>query len=77
MAPLVLGIILGDILDKSLRRGLVLSDGNLTPFFTRPICAVLFLITLSSVLMSIPAFRRLLGRVVAAVLPGRASREGN
>lgn len=77
MAPLVLGIILGDILDKSLRRGLVLSDGDLTPFFTRPICAVLFLITLSSVLMSIPAFRRLVGRVVGAVLPGRASREGN
>jgi putative tricarboxylic transport membrane protein len=29
MAPLVLGVVLGDILDKSLRRGLVLSDGEL------------------------------------------------
>jgi TctA family transporter len=29
------------LLDKSLRRGLVLSDGSLLPFFTRPISAVL------------------------------------
>ena len=37
MAPLVLGLVLGPLLDKSLRRGLVLSDGSLLPFFTRPI----------------------------------------
>ena len=29
VAPFVLGLVLGDILDKSLRRGLVLSDGDL------------------------------------------------
>ncbi|HYJ97548.1 MAG TPA: tripartite tricarboxylate transporter permease [Burkholderiaceae bacterium] len=40
MAPLVLGIVLGDLLEKNLRRALVLSDGDLTPFFTRPISAV-------------------------------------
>jgi putative tricarboxylic transport membrane protein len=37
MAPLVLGIVLGDLLEKNLRRALILSDGELTPFFTRPI----------------------------------------
>lgn len=37
MAPLVLGIVLGDLLEKNLRRALLLSDGSLTPFFTRPI----------------------------------------
>lgn len=37
MAPLVLGIVLGDLLEKNLRRALILSDGDLTPFFTRPI----------------------------------------
>lgn len=37
MAPLVLGIVLGDLMEKNLRRALILSDGNLTPFFTRPI----------------------------------------
>jgi len=41
MAPLVLGLVLGDLLEKSLRRGLVLSDGDVTPFFTRPISAIL------------------------------------
>jgi putative tricarboxylic transport membrane protein len=40
MAPLVLGIVLGDLLEKNLRRALVLSDGDITPFFTRPISAV-------------------------------------
>ena len=29
VAPLVLGIVLGDLLEKNLRRGLVLSDGDL------------------------------------------------
>jgi putative tricarboxylic transport membrane protein len=51
MAPLVLGLVLGDLLEKSLRRGLVLSDGDLTPFFTRPIsaalCALIVLIVAS------------------------------
>ncbi|WP_382157014.1 tripartite tricarboxylate transporter permease [Hydrogenophaga sp. ANAO-22] len=37
MAPLVLGIVLGDLMEKNLRRALILSDGNLSPFFTRPI----------------------------------------
>ncbi len=37
MAPMVLGIVLGDILDKNLRRALVLSDGNIGAFFNHPI----------------------------------------
>jgi putative tricarboxylic transport membrane protein len=62
MAPFVLGIVLGDLLDKNLRRGLVLSDGDLAPFFTRPISAVLFLLCLVTVLMNFEWFRRALGR---------------
>ncbi len=50
MAPLVLGIILGDILDKNLRRALILSNGSLTPFFTRPISLILFSLTMLIVL---------------------------
>jgi putative tricarboxylic transport membrane protein len=50
MAPLVLGIILGDILDKNLRRALILSNGDVSPFFTRPICLGLFLLTMLIVL---------------------------
>jgi putative tricarboxylic transport membrane protein len=33
-------VVLGDLLEKNLRRALLLSDGDLTPFFTRPISAV-------------------------------------
>ncbi|WP_421938190.1 tripartite tricarboxylate transporter permease [Pelagibius sp.] len=62
IAPLVLGIILGDLLDKSLRRGLTLSDGELAPFFTRPISAAFAMIIAISILVSFPAVRRALGR---------------
>jgi putative tricarboxylic transport membrane protein len=58
MAPLVLGIVLGDLLDVNLRRGLLLSDGDLTPFFTRPISAVLFAVILLTILMSLPVVNR-------------------
>ena len=59
MAPLVLGIVLGDLLEKNLRRGLVLSDGDLTPFFTRPISAVLMLIIVLTVALRVPVVQRL------------------
>ncbi len=60
MAPLVLGIVLGSILDKSLRRGLVLSDGDLTPFFTRPISFVLWSVALLTIVLGFASVRRLL-----------------
>ncbi len=58
MAPLVLGIILGDLLDKSLRRGLTLSNGSLEPFFLRPISAAFAILILVTVLFSFPAVQR-------------------
>jgi putative tricarboxylic transport membrane protein len=60
VAPLVLGIVLGDLMEKSLRRGLVLSDGDLLPFVMRPISAVLFGAIVLTVILRIPAVRRLL-----------------
>ena len=44
--------------ERALRRGLVLSDGSLEPFLTRPICSVLALVTLFTMLMYIPAVNR-------------------
>jgi putative tricarboxylic transport membrane protein len=60
MAPLVLGIILGDILDKNLRRALVISDGSLAPFFTRPICLGLFILTVLIVVSRLPVTAKLM-----------------
>lgn len=58
MAPLVLGIVLGDLLEKNLRRALVLSDGDLTPFFTRPISAVLAALIIGTIAWKLLAPRR-------------------
>jgi putative tricarboxylic transport membrane protein len=66
MAPLVLGIVLGDLLDKNLRRGLTLSDGDLSPFFTRPISFVMFCLVAGTILMNVPAFTNAVGRLWAA-----------
>jgi putative tricarboxylic transport membrane protein len=70
MAPLVLGLVLGPLLDKSLRRGLVLSDGSLEPFFTRPISMFLAAITIFMFLLYVPVFRAAVGRVWKAVAHG-------
>jgi putative tricarboxylic transport membrane protein len=58
MAPLVLGIVLGDLLEKNLRRALLLSDGDLTPFFTRPISAVVASILIATVAWKLLSLRR-------------------
>ncbi len=55
MAPFVLGLVLGGLLDKSLRRGLVLSGGSLVPFITRPISFGLASVILLTVLLQVPA----------------------
>ena len=71
MAPLVLGIILGDLPDKSLRRGLTLSNGSLEPFFTRPISAIFAAVIVISIVAGLPPVRRALARLVTRGLkPG-------
>ena len=65
MAPFVLGLVLGQLLDKSLRRGLVLSDGSIAPFFTRPICAGFAIVTFATMLLYVPACNALARRGIA------------
>ena len=62
-----LGLVLGGLLDKSLRRGLVLSDGSLEPFFTRPISMGFATVTMLILLLYIPAFKSLLGAITGTV----------
>jgi putative tricarboxylic transport membrane protein len=64
LAPLILGIVLGDILDKNFRRGMVLSDSALEPFVTRPIAGALALLTLITILWGIGPVRRAALRLV-------------
>jgi len=65
MAPLVLGIVLGDILDKNFRRAMVLTDGSLEPFFTRPISGVLAAMTALTIIFSFGPVRAAAARLLA------------
>jgi putative tricarboxylic transport membrane protein len=50
LPPIILGIILGNMVEKNLQRSLVLSKGSFAIFFTHPISCVLILIGLFSLL---------------------------
>jgi putative tricarboxylic transport membrane protein len=72
-APLVLGLILGPILDENFRRALAVHDGSLLPFVTRPI-AVVFLAAIGlTILSQTPLWKRLRGSIICAVSGGRRS----
>lgn len=45
-APIILGLILGGMIDANMRRMLMLSGGSLEPLVTRPICIVLLILIL-------------------------------
>ncbi len=58
-APLMLGFILGPMMEEYLRRALVLSRGDATTFLTRPISAAMLALALIAVfLVLVPAFRK-------------------
>jgi putative tricarboxylic transport membrane protein len=59
-APFILGIILGDMLDENLRRSFMLTSGEITPLFTRPICIVLIVLTLLTVIARNPHFKSMM-----------------
>ncbi len=41
LAPLILGLILGPMVEENFRTGMIKSEGSVLPFLTRPICLVL------------------------------------
>jgi putative tricarboxylic transport membrane protein len=58
-APLLLGFILGPMMEENLRRALLLSRGDWTVFATRPLSAVLLsMAALMIVIVSLPAIKR-------------------
>ena len=69
MAPLILSLVLGDLLDKNLIRGLSLTGGDPTPFFTRPISIGLALLTLFAILWSVPGLQRGVMRLFGRTVP--------
>lgn len=58
-APLVLALVLGPRLETSLRRSLLLQEGDPTIFFTRPISAVLLIIAIILIIVPlVPKLRK-------------------
>jgi putative tricarboxylic transport membrane protein len=57
-APLLLGFILGPMMEENLRRAMLLSRGDATVFFTRPLSLTLLLLSLGLILlMLLPRLR--------------------
>jgi putative tricarboxylic transport membrane protein len=58
-APLVLGFILGPLMEENLRRSLVISRGDPIVFVERPISAILLAATVAVIaLIVLPQFRK-------------------
>ena len=62
-APFLLGVILGNMADENLRRALILHDGSIMPFFTRPISLLFIVFILALVLPQFASFRKLMAPV--------------
>ncbi len=50
MAPLILGFILGDMIEDNLRRALTISDGSISFLWERPLTAIIFALTILTLL---------------------------
>ena len=58
-APLILGFVLGPLMEENLRRAMLISRGDPTVFFTRPISLSFMLVTLLLVIFMVaPAMRK-------------------
>jgi putative tricarboxylic transport membrane protein len=57
LPPLVLGFILGPIVETNLRRGLALGEGSFSLFITKPISAVFLAVAVISIILS--AYKRI------------------
>ncbi|MBB3915602.1 TctA family transporter [Rhizobium fabae] len=59
-APLLLGFVLGPLLEENLRRAMILSRGDPSTFITRPISATLLAIALAVlIVVFLPSVRRM------------------
>lgn len=48
LGPAILGLVLGDLMEQNLRRALIMSRGSIDIFFTRPVTAVLIVLSVLS-----------------------------
>ncbi|MEM9330350.1 MAG: tripartite tricarboxylate transporter permease [Pseudomonadota bacterium] len=65
IAPLVIGVILGGLFDETLRRSLLISDGDLSIFVTRPGAGILLGLNVLLIVSQVPALKKLPSRLIA------------
>jgi len=63
IAPMVIGVILGPMADANLRRALMVSKGSFLPIVTRPVCLVLIMIILLTVLSQTKGYKKLIMKI--------------
>ncbi len=71
LAPLVLALVLGDLAENALRQSLIMSQGSLAIFFTRPLAAAITALALAFFVLPVfmPWWRRRRGLVPAGPPP--------
>jgi len=58
-APMLLGMILGPLMEENLRRAMLLSRGDPTVFFTQPISAAFLIVAIVMLaIIAMPAIRK-------------------
>ncbi|WP_370875101.1 tripartite tricarboxylate transporter permease [Cytobacillus purgationiresistens] len=68
IAPLVLGLVLGPMIENNMRRALTITDGDYSIFFTRPLSLTFLIITVLWLL--VPVFMKMKGKKVIINVEG-------
>jgi putative tricarboxylic transport membrane protein len=60
---MVIGVILGPMADANLRRALMVSKGSFLPIVTRPVCLILIMIILLTVVSQTKGYKKLIMKI--------------
>jgi putative tricarboxylic transport membrane protein len=66
MAPLVMGLVLGPLMEKTFRTSLLMSKGSPAIFFRRPISVVLLVLAMLVLISPLITRKRLAEKIVQA-----------
>lgn len=75
-APMVIGLVLGMLLDNTLNQSLLIGFGNWGVFFESPMAVAFLIVAALSVLQATPVFRWTMGGLRRALRTGRPTDEG-
>jgi putative tricarboxylic transport membrane protein len=69
IAPVILGVILGPLMEAQFRRTLIVSDGDLSALVSRPLSV--FLLILAVLAIGLPYLPALIAKLRGRAVPGR------